>query len=119
MTKVFIAEDSEIQAILLGKILVQEGYKVRIFNNGNDLIDGLEKEIPNLIISDLEMPELSGFELLESLKQTSYQDIPFFFVSSHFDDRTIEKALTMGADFFLKKPLDIDKLVSTTHRFLN
>lgn len=119
MIKVFIAEDSEIQAMLIGKILIREGYKVRIFNNGIDLIDELEKEIPNLIISDLEMPELSGFELLDSLKQTSFQDIPFFFVSSHCDDTTIEKALTMGADFFLKKPLDVDKLVNTTHRFLN
>lgn len=119
MAKVFIVEDSKIQALLLEKILVKEGHKVRTFKNGNRLIEVLEEEIPNLIISDIEMPVLSGFELIESLRQKSYRKIPFFFVSSRGDDDTIQKARTLGADFFLTKPFSTEKLLTTARRILN
>ncbi len=119
MAKVFIVEDSKIQAFLLEKILLREGYNVRVFYDGNNLMEILEEEIPSLIISDIEMPGIGGFELLQNLREKSYRKIPFFFISSHDDNSTIKRAQLLGADSFLKKPFKVDELLETTRRFLN
>jgi two-component system nitrogen regulation response regulator GlnG len=119
MGKVFIVEDSKMQAFLLEKVLLREGYSVRVFYNGNDLIEILEEEMPSLIISDIEMPDIGGFELLENLREKSNREIPFLFISSHYDMPTIKKGRLLGADSLIKKPFNVEERLKTKRRFLN
>jgi len=110
---VYIIDDSQIQVIILEKILLEEGFPVQAFVNGPDLIQELDNEnSPILIISDVDMPGMNGFELIEAVKQKSCcRDIPFFFISSNGNTEIVEKARKMGAKNFIEKPFKSKSLI--------
>ncbi|MGD8428595.1 MAG: response regulator [Balneolaceae bacterium] len=109
---VYIIDDSRIQVIILEKILIKEGFCVKAFSNGYDLIKKLDDENPTLIISDIEMPMMDGFELLSEIqKKSCCKDIPFFFISSNGDSSILKKAQKMGAKSFIEKPFKSELLV--------
>ncbi|NGP88047.1 response regulator [Fodinibius halophilus] len=117
MEKVFIVDDSEIQVILLEKVLSHEGYEVATFRNGVELIKKLENELPALVISDIEMPEMDGFELISKIyADKKCQQIPFFFISSHYDEATIKKVEGTPADHFFEKPLDRTSILANVKK---
>lgn len=110
--KIFIVDDSPIQLILLEKVLLSEGYVVKAFDNGHDLIECVSKEKPDLIISDIQMPELNGFELVEELRNMPEgKDIPCFLISSKADHVIRERVDTVGANGFIKKPFEYRALM--------
>lgn len=117
---VYIIDDSQIQVILLEKILTREGYYVQTFSNGHELLEEFEKDMPTLIISDIDMPAMDGFELYKQVQHRSYgKNIPFFFMSSHGESSMLEKARKMGANIFLEKPFEAELLVKTIKEVLN
>lgn len=119
MSRVFIVDDSKIQLLILDKVLTREGYEVHTFTNGFEMMSEVEKQKPELIISDVEMPAINGFELMKKLhQQLSDHPIPFFFISSHDDDKTIRKAKNNGAKLFLKKPLNTRFFIQAIQRYL-
>ena len=115
---VYIIDDSKIQVIILEKILLEEGFPVQAFGNGHDLIRELENENnPLLIISDVDMPGMNGFELIEAVKQKSCcRDIPFFFISSNGNADVVEKARKMGAKDFIEKPFKSKLLIEMVRK---
>ncbi|PAU95661.1 hypothetical protein CK503_00945 [Aliifodinibius salipaludis] len=110
--KIFIVDDSPIQLVLLEKVLLKEGFSVEAFSKGADLIKALSVDTPYLIISDIHMPELNGFELIEKVRGFSKgENIPCFLVSSKADDAIRKQARTIGVDRFIKKPFEYQSLL--------
>ena len=73
--------------------------------NGVNALEKMNEEHVDLVISDLVMPEMDGFELTEALKTSpKWRDIPVVIISTHADSRYIFKALRLGADDYLTKP---------------
>lgn len=112
-SKISIVDDSPIQLILLEKVLQREGFFVEAFSNGPDLIKGISLDLPDLIISDIHMPELNGFELIEEIRSfPKGEKIPCFLISSKADTVIRKKVDAAGADGFIKKPFEYQSLMA-------
>jgi CheY-like chemotaxis protein len=110
--KIFIVDDSSIQLILLEKVLLREGFAVEAYSSGLDLIEGISLDKPDLIISDIHMPELNGFELIEEIRRLPKgEKIPCFLISSKADTVIRQKVDAIGADGFIKKPFEFESLM--------
>ena len=103
---------------MLQNHLKKEGYQVLISSDGTTAEDLLEKEKPHLVIADIMMPYESGFELLDYVKNKHSQLTPFIFLSSLDQPEVIEEAFRLGADDFIKKPVNIDELLLRIKKFV-
>jgi putative two-component system response regulator len=91
--------------MILGSILKRKGYKVRPVPNGQLALLAAEKEQPDLILLDIMMPEMDGFEVCRRLKESpNLADIPVIFISALNDTSDIVKALTSGGVDYISKP---------------
>jgi PAS domain S-box-containing protein len=110
---ILIVEDSPTQAEQLRHILEQYDYQLRIAANGREALTVMADWKPDLIISDIVMPEMDGYELCRRINGTAhYQDIPVILLTSLSDPNDIIKALECGADNFITKPCDEESLIS-------
>ncbi len=111
--EVLIAEDSRIQAKMLRKKLEAAGYTVRWAENGKLGIQMTREQRPAIIISDIEMPEMTGYEFCESVKSDAQlKTIPFILLSTLSEAEDIIRGLHVGADNYVTKPYDADYLLS-------
>lgn len=105
--RVLIAEDSPTQAQRLRHILEQQGYEVRVAANGRVALEMAPQFQPALIISDVVMPEMDGYELSRRVKaSTGLGDIPVILVTTMSDPQDVIRGLECGADNFVLKPYD-------------
>lgn len=111
--KVLIVEDDEFLRSLNAKRLETEGFKVAVAVDGQNAIDLIPKEMPNLIFLDLLLPGVDGFEVLKKIKSDpTTKDIPVIVFSNLGQKEDIEKARTMGAsDFLVKANFTLDDVV--------
>lgn len=108
-----IAEDSPIQAEILRRILIEEGYRVIGANNGTDLVQLINRERPALVITDIIMPGMNGFEVCRRIKDDgNLKSIPVILVTSLTDPMDVLHGLECGADDFIMKPFRKDYLCS-------
>jgi len=102
---VLIAEDSRIQAKMLEKKLLDAGYQVRVAEDGSVAWEMLRAERPTLIISDIEMPNMTGYELCSAVKDDAeLKTIPFILLSTLSEPQDIIRGLHCGADNYVTKP---------------
>jgi len=112
--KVLIVEDSMTQAMQLQHILEKNGYDATIVSNGSDALRAISKSKPMIVISDIIMPEMDGYELCRQIKSNeSYNDISVILLTSLSQPQAVIWALQCGADKFLTKPYDENNLFST------
>ena len=110
---VLIAEDSRIQAQMLSKKLVGAGFGVRLAENGAVALESIRKEPPNVVISDIEMPKMTGYELCSAVKEDpELRTIPFILLSTLSEPQDIIRGLHCGADNYVTKPYDPDFLIT-------
>ena len=96
------------------------GLNFREAENGLEALEALKQERPDVIISDLVMPEMDGFELTEAIKTSSdFRQIPVIIISTHSDVRYIFKALRLGADDYLTKPANKEMLALVMNRLFD
>jgi PleD family two-component response regulator len=111
-SSILLVDDSTTNIVLLEAILAKKGYRIETAMNGKEALDSISKRIPDLILLDLLMPKISGFDFLEQLrKNESTKNTPVIVVSALSDDLNISKIMGMGAIDFIKKPIDIQYLV--------
>ena len=109
---VLIAEDSATQAQRLQHILEQHGYRVTSAANGRLALEAAQRNKPALIISDVIMPEMSGYELCRHVKTDARMaDVPVILVTTLSDPHDVIRGLECGADNFILKPYDADQLL--------
>jgi phosphoserine phosphatase RsbU/P len=112
-TSVLIVEDSRIQARVLSNKLTAAGYEVRIAENGQLGLEMIRQRRPTLVISDIEMPIMTGYELCREVKNDpELRSIPFILLSTLSDAQDIIKGLHCGADNYVTKPYDPEFLIS-------
>lgn len=116
--RIFIVDDSQTQLILLEKILQNGGFTTQSFVEGWELVDAAQKKPPSLIISDIDMPLLNGFELINEVKARITETIPFFFVSSMHNPEVKKKAQQLGASTLLQKPFSTSSLLDVVDDML-
>lgn len=119
-TEVVIAEDSRLQAKMLQKRLVEAGYEVRVGTNGREALALIRERPPQIIISDIEMPEMTGFELCSSVKtDPELKRIPLILLSTLSSPEDIIKGLDAGADNYVTKPYEPKYLLGRVQSLLN
>ena len=106
---ILIAEDNEDARILHKTILESEGYKVKSAVNGAEALDIARELNPDMIISDIMMPEMDGFELCRTVKtDEELKGIPFVFYTATYTESSDEElALSVGGARFIIKPENI------------
>jgi DNA-binding response OmpR family regulator len=101
---ILIVEDDPFLSSIIATYLEQEGYKVSVSTDGERSLALLEKEIPDLILLDIVMPGVSGFDVLKALKADErYKNISVIMFSNLGQEHEVEESKTLGADYFLIK----------------
>ena len=115
---ILIVDDIQKNIQLLGNILKDEIYEIAIAENGRDALDMLEDLIPDLILLDIMMPEIDGFEVCKRLKEKSKtKEIPIIFLTAKTEVEDIVKGFELGAVDYVTKPFNPTELLArvTTH----
>ncbi|RNC80094.1 MAG: response regulator [Balneola sp.] len=116
---VFIVEDNIAYRMLISRVLQNKGFMVMVFENGRKAADMLQHIKPKLIVSDIEMPRMDGFEFKDYVRRNFEDTIPFIYLSSVTNEEVKERAQLLGATKMLKKPVSPDDLKQTIDEVLN
>jgi len=119
MTKILCVEDNEDNLFMLQRRLTRAGFEVKVAMNGAQAVDWAKTLLPDLIVMDLNLPGLDGFEATRQLKsKPETKHIPIIVLSAHDREKNREKALAAGCDEFETKPTDFESLVRKIHSLL-
>ena len=117
--EILIVEDSPTQAERLRRLIESKGYKTRVATNGRLALAVLHEHPPALVLSDIIMPEMNGYELCRAIKEDpALRAIPVFLVTALNDAKDIIRGLECGADNFIRKPYADEYLLSRISHML-
>jgi DNA-binding response OmpR family regulator len=110
--KILCIEDERDVAALIAEELVERGFEVRLAHDGRNGLSAVLSEVPDLVLCDVSMPLMSGFELLERLAAIAPQlaRVPFVFMTALSDRVTELRGRQLGARDYVTKPIDFDVL---------
>jgi DNA-binding response OmpR family regulator len=116
---ILVVDDSTTNVVLLEAILDEKGYQIETALNAKEAYIVIEKQTPDLILLDLLMPKISGFDFLEEIRKNDKTvNTPVIVVSALTDEENIDKIMNMGAVDFVKKPIDLQYLVDKVESVL-
>jgi DNA-binding NarL/FixJ family response regulator len=112
--KILCIEDDRETAALIAEELIDRGYEVTVAYDGREGLAAILKIMPDLVLSDISMPVMSGFELLERLIALAprFSKMPFVFLTALTDRDNELKGRQLGADDYVTKPIDFDVLAT-------
>jgi CheY-like chemotaxis protein len=118
--KILICEDEKTLSKVLSEKFERAKFEVFTIMNGDEILAGVKKIKPDIILLDLIMPKLDGLEVLALLKKDSdLQDIPVIVLSNLNDDEKIKKAFSLGAvDYLVKSQHPINELIEKINNFI-
>ncbi len=116
--KILIVDDNKLTLKALEHNLNAEGYDTLIAENGFHAIELIQKEKVDLIVSDIMMPNISGLELLNLLKQFYFNNTPVILISSLDNGEMISRSLELGAIDFITKPIDFKQLFQLIKKYV-
>ncbi len=115
---ILYVEDNPDNRNLIRRVLEAEGYSVIDAINANQAIDNLEKNSVDLILMDINMPDMDGYTLTTKIKGIQrFSTIPIIAVTANVMRGDREKSLEAGCDGYIQKPIDIDTLAQQIERF--
>ncbi len=115
MKKILVVEDNELNRKLIVDVLETRDYSVETAKDGQEGLDKAEADDFDLILLDIQMPLVSGYDFLERYKK----DTPVIVVSACAMDVEIEKALNLGAAAYVSKPIQILEFLETVANFVS
>jgi CheY-like chemotaxis protein len=119
MAKILLVEDNEENRDMLSRRLTRRGYKVVIAMDGEQGVTMAESEVPDLILMDMDLPVLNGWEAARQLKAVSAtQAIPIIALTAHAMVGDRKKALEAGCDDYDTKPVEFLRLLEKIEAFL-
>ncbi len=118
LESILIIDDDVSLTRILREELNSVGYDVEVINNGTEALDRLQKEFYDLILLDIKMPEINGFDILKELKGKNYPG-KIIVMTAYADVENTLLAKKLGADDFLPKPYDLDELLITIQKVLH
>ncbi len=120
MPKILVVDDDEMNRDMLSRRLLRKGYEVVLAVNGAEAIEKAASERPELILMDLSMPVLDGYEATRRLKAgVGTARIPIIGLSAHAMVGDREKALSAGCDDYDTKPVELPRLLGKVESFLS
>jgi response regulator RpfG family c-di-GMP phosphodiesterase len=109
--KILLVDDEIGFAELLRDLLSMDNYDVEVANDGQEGLEKMAKFQPHVIISDVVMPRMSGFEMFKKVKANpNTASIPFLFITGFQDERVLAEARKIGIFGILKKPIDVEQI---------
>ncbi len=112
-------EDNFDNRLLVRRVLEAEGYRVIEAEDGVQGFDYLQSETPDLVLMDINLPEVDGYEMTKRLKQLpSMMKVPVIAMTANVMKGDREKTIAAGCDGYIPKPIDIDVLPAQIARFL-
>jgi two-component system, OmpR family, alkaline phosphatase synthesis response regulator PhoP len=119
MKKILIVDDEPNIVMTLEYTFKKSNYEVFIARDGQEALDILKNNFPDVIILDIMMPMVDGFATLEQIrKDANLQHTKVMFLSAKNKESDIEKGLTLGADAYMTKPFSIKKVVEKVEELL-
>ncbi len=116
--RILVVDDLADNSFLLQTILEEEGYQVEIADNGRAALDKITANPPDLVLLDVMMPGMNGFEVTRKVRQNpSLPFIPILLITG-YTDPTPADGFDVGADGFIRKPVDLDDLLQRVHTIL-
>jgi len=100
---VLVVDDEEQMRDLLTRILSREGYRVSAVSEGQQVLDILKEELFDIVLADMKMPRMDGFQLLKILKK-EYPQVSVIIMTAYGDTYTVKDAMLLGADEYVIKP---------------
>jgi CheY-like chemotaxis protein len=105
--RLLVVDDNKVNRLLLGRLLEQLGYRVDMAENGRVALERLHADAPDLVLLDIEMPELDGYGLLERIRgDLALRDLPVIVTSSNEGLDGIVRCIELGAEDYLAKPVN-------------
>lgn len=120
MARILIVEDHELNRDMLSRRLQMQGFEVILAVNGQDGIDKAKASAPDLILMDMSLPIIDGWQATRTLKNDSATaKIPVIGLSAHAMSSDRERGLEVGCDDYETKPIDFKQLMSKISVFIN
>ena len=117
--KILVVEDNQDNREMVVKVLKFNGYQVVEADDGEEAIEKAKAEHPDLILLDIFLPKMDGYEVTRRLKgDTSLKNIPIIALTAHAMKGSMEEALAAGCDGYIPKPIDVRELSKQIQRFL-
>ncbi|TAK62274.1 MAG: response regulator [Bacteroidetes bacterium] len=116
---ILLVDDERPWLDIMSHVLKEKSFKVMTAESGTEALKKLQARKPDLILSDVRMPEMNGFDLYQHVRsEPKNKGIPYVFMSSIDDYDAIHVAKELGADGYVAKPYDIDDAKSTINQLL-
>ena len=110
--KILVVDDNVDSILILRSILESQGYTVRTAQSGVDALELLSHELPDLVLLDVMMPQMSGIEVLERIKTThNSSKVPVIMVTAKIQDEDVMTGYQHGADYYITKPCTAKQLL--------
>ncbi len=110
---ILLVDDTPGNLLLLSAMLIRQGYEVRSVTNGSTALMGVQAQAPDLILLDITMPEMSGYEVCQQLKANpDTQDIPVIFISALNEVFDKVKAFAVGGVDYITKPFQVEEVLA-------
>jgi len=120
MQKILIVDDEPNIVMTLEYAFKKKNFEVFIARDGSEALQILESQIPNVVLLDIMMPKVDGYETLKLIKQKpQLQDTKVIFVTAKNKASDIEKGLKLGANKYITKPFSIKKILSEVQELLS
>jgi excisionase family DNA binding protein len=115
---VLVVDDEKSIRVTVAAFLEKDGYRVAVAENGQQAVEAAQREMPNLVLLDLAMPDMSGVAVLKTLRCTE-PDLPVVIVTAYPDSNLMVEALRYPPVTLLPKPVDKDVLLRTVRQVLH
>ena len=116
---ILYVEDNPDNRMLVRRILLSQDYSLLEAKDGSDALNVLKTERPDLILMDINMPDMDGYTLTARIRSMSgFERTPILALTANVMRGDKEKTLEAGCDGYIQKPLDIDQLIREVERFL-
>ena len=117
---VLVVDDVPLNILLIKKMLSQYTFEIRTANGGQAALDVIAQKKPNLVLLDLMMPGIDGFEVIRRLRAADdTKDLPIIILSALNSEQDISKGFQLGANDFINKPIIMEKLLSSVTTQIN
>jgi len=119
MTKVLLVEDNEMNRDMLSRRLIRRGYQVVFATDGQQGIDLARSERPDVILMDMSLPGIDGWQATRRLKaDDATRSVPVIGLTAHAMSGDREKAIEAGCDDYDTKPVELDRLIGKIERLI-
>jgi two-component system cell cycle response regulator DivK len=119
VSRILYIEDHPAQRDIMAQMLELSGYEVAVASDGIEGVEQAHSWNPDLILMDLRMPRMDGFEAIRELRKgPDTADIPIIAISAWASSKHKERAMNAGANEHFTKPVDLPRLLETINRFL-